>query len=86
MFGNHRTRKKNPRTTYFYPFISLKTNCSWKGGRNRLRFCYVGLRNISSFAVLSKANVFFVDPKKVKLIGVRQKEKKKVMRLEIQSS
>lgn len=41
-----------------------------------MRFCYVGLRNISSFAVLSKANVF-VDPKKVKLIGVRQKEKKK---------
>lgn len=32
-------KKKSPRTTYFYPFISLKTNCSWKRRRNRLRFC-----------------------------------------------
>lgn len=58
--------KKNPWTTYFCLFISLKTNCGWEGGRNRLHFSVWTweVKYFLFYAVLNKTHAFFADPKK----------------------
>lgn len=75
--------KKKKWTTYFCLFVSLKVNCGWEGGRNRLYFCMWTweVKYFLFYAGQNKAHAFLADPKESR-INRDKTRKKKVLRIQ----